>query len=425
MSTTPFQRALFNLMTVSILLYLFLPAAILNALYSYSSPGGALIMKIHPGTYLIVLGFCWLLGRCGCIRLVVQNASAQLWVLQFALVMLFVAFVNVLRFGPAGAAYMVDTLIAAPLALVLLAYLAPQQRHQLTSLILMGLLINSVVAIGEMLLRKNLIPHQNEIGAAYFRASAFFGHPLTGGLMTASVLPLLLLTTWKIGRKAGFVTLYIVAILAFGARGALIAGVSVFSASLLLEMASMLFRKRLPLSLFMLVPWAVIFGSVGLVFLIVGTGFGARIMERGIYDDNASVRVHSFDLLSRLTDEQLWTGIDGAYYQLLLDKYRDVTIIENFWVNLLVAFGIPMFALFAVSFFWFLYGLQKSQSGLMSCAVLSFLVVASTNNSLSTKSAALTVFSVAVYGFRKHPVSPREARPEYYGPFNNKAYRHG
>jgi hypothetical protein len=161
-----------------------------------------------------------------------------------------------------------------------------------------------------------------------------------------------------------------------------------------------LWRGRLRGDVAMAVPWIAMVGIGLFAYLLLETSFGARFMERGLYDDNAAVRVGAFNVLSYLSPEDLWSGIDTTYYEAILNKYPDLEIIENFLINLILSFGIPLFLLFCISFVLFLIGLTKYGATEIKFAIASFLLVASTNNSLSTKSAALTIFALAVYGLR-------------------------
>jgi polysaccharide biosynthesis protein VpsF len=422
MTPTPFQRALYRLLALALLAHVFASGAVLNLLYPYLSPGGSLIGKIHPATYLIALGFCWTTARQG-LQAMLRRNREQLWASQFAGVVLVIGLVNLAKFGAGGAAYLLDTLLAAALAVMLMAHLTPEQRAGLARLLLTALLVNALAAIGEFAVQTNIFPRARE-GGIYFRASGFLGHPLNNGLITAPMLPLLLLAGWRDMRKAVYASIYIVAVLAFGARSALGIGLLSLAAALFLAGVRLTLRGRMPLRLLMAVPWGLAFALASLTVLMLGTSFGTRFIERGLMDENAAVRVNSFNLLSYLSDAQLWSGIDITHYQLLLEKYPDLTIIENFWVNLLVGFGIPVFCAFVASFLWFLHGLQRRQSVLTRLAVVAFVLIASTNNSLSTKSSALVLFAVAATGLRREslpqPASQRangaggtERRPAY------------
>jgi uncharacterized membrane protein len=76
---------------------------------------------------------------------------------------------------------------------------------------------------------------------------------------------------------------------------------------------------------------------------------------------------------------------------------------------MLLSMGTPVFSILVVSIFWFAYSLRKSQPVLMTFAVLIFFLVASTNNSLASKTPALTIFAAAAYGLRRLPQRARKS----------------
>jgi hypothetical protein len=400
------QLALYRVLALAVLSYVFTSGAILNLLYPYTSPGGSLFAKIHPGTYLLGFSVVWLASRTG-IAGILPRDTGHFWAGQFALTVSLIGLINFLKFGPSGAAYILDTLLAPALAVIIMTHLSPEQRVRLAKLVFVVLFINALAAIAEFLVQTNIFPRERE-GGIYFRASGFLGHPLNNGLITAPMLPLLLLTDWRPSRKLIVAGVYVIAILGFGARSALGVGLITLAIAMFLAGCSLISQKRMPLWILTAVPWGLVIALASLTILLLGTNFGTRFVERGVMDENAAVRVNSFNLLSYLTDAQLWNGIDITYYQLLLEKYPDLTIIENFWINLLVNFGIPIFFAFVASLFWFLYGLQRRQPILTTLSALSFLLIASTNNSLSTKSSALIIFVVAAYGMRVERNPQRE-----------------
>jgi hypothetical protein len=388
-----------------------LSGQLLNSIYPYSDPGGMFVGKIHPASFIVLVGVILLVVQQGFVRTIHEYTHRQLWVLQFVGTITLIAIINVIRFGTGGAAYLVDTFLTAAFTLLLVERLLTEERYRIAELILLFVFFNSLLTIAELLFRTNLIPHHNEIGAAYFRAAGVFGHPLTNGLVTAPLLPLLLLTKWSRLKKAVVAAAYMLSILASGARGALIIGVPIFLSALSLGMVEKLWRGRLRSDIGTAIPWAVMMGIGLFAYLLTETSFGARFMERGLHDENATVRINAFNLLSYLSADELWRGIDTSYYQFLISKYPDLEIIENFWINLLVSFGVPIFIIFVVSFTCFFLGLRKGCGVEATLAIVSFMLVASTNNSLSTKCAALTIFVIVAYGLsRPAPYSQLRVR---------------
>ena len=211
-------------------------------------------------------------------------------------------------------------------------------------------------------------------GSPIFDLPLFSANPLANALLTAPMLALVMQTNWALSRKLFIAGSFVVAILAFGARGGLMIGLLTFAIGVVCAGYLLLLKKELALTNLMPVPWVAFLGILIVTVLLFETNFGTRIIERGLADESAESRITSFNILSYLSSEQIWNGIDFSHYQLLLEKYPDLNIIENFWINLLVSFGIPLFVIFVISFLWFIYGLQKNQSILIKLSVLCFFI---------------------------------------------------
>jgi hypothetical protein len=392
----------FRIIAAGIFIRLILSGYITDELFSYSIRGGFPILKIHPGSYLLMATFAALAFAKGAIPFTLARARAEPWVFQFFLITFLVALYELMRFGMSGLAYMVDALIIPPLALLLLHFASPQQRLSLAKLIINFIFFNSLMAIAEFVLKTHFLPAGPLEGADYFRSTAILGHPLANALMTAPLLPLLFLLNWSINRKLLYMTVYIVSILAYGARGAFAIGLTVFAAGMLLSGGALVRRRNLRATTFLIIIFiALLIGAGAIGVLLFGTDFGARIVQRAYLDDSAETRILIFRIFDVLTSDQIWQGLPLWRIEILQQKYDFFKYLENFWVIMLIGMGLPAFCLFAASFLLFIYGLQKSQHMLIRFAALSFILVASTNNSLSTKTPALLMFSLAAYGLRR------------------------
>lgn len=393
---------LFNVIAAGILIRLFLSGYITEDIFNYSSPGGTPILKIHPGSYLLMAAFVTLAATKGVISFTLTRARSEPWVFQFFLITLFIALYELAKFGMSGLAYMVDALIIPPLTLMLLYYAAPKQRLGLTTLILNILFFNSLMAIAEFIVKIHFLPAGPLEGADYFRSTALLGHPLANALMTAPMLPLLFLMNWPVSRKLIYTCIYVISLLAYGARGAFGIGLMVFSIGMLLSGGGLVLHRKLRLTTFLIIIFVVLLISGSVIsVLLFGTDFGARIVQKAYMDESAETRVLIFKIFDVLTFDQLWQGLPLSQVEVLQEKYDFFRYLENFWIIMLIGMGIPSFCVFVVSFLWFCYALQKSQHILMTFSVLSFIAVASTNNSLTTKTPALMVFAVAAYGLRR------------------------
>ena len=394
-----------------LLLYLLLPGDVLDFAYPYSNPGGTPLLKIHPASYLLMLALGVKLMFDHPTAFIASQLKSNGWAAQFFLAVMTIAMIGLLKYGVGGLAYLVDTLAMAAIVIMLLAHISPERRYRISAMVLTVVFINSLVAIAEFLAKTHLLPHGALGGSDYFRATAFFGHPLANALITVPTLPLLFAMPWSGIRKTTYSGAYIVSLLAFGTRGGFAVGTFNLAASLLVYGSILVRRKKIRISTLLLATQFIFLLAGGvLAFLVLGTEFGARLVGRAYIDDSAETRIEIFRIFDFLSFAQIWSGIQQNGVLLLREKYTFFRYLENFWVIMLISMGIPMFVVFSCSLLWFLYGLRSAQNGLLTLAAISFIILASGNNSLSTKTPALTIFAATVYGLRRPRASDDGAR---------------
>lgn len=390
------------MVTAALLIEILLPGHLLDVFYEYSRPGGSPILKIHPGSYFILGVFAVIMAAQEPLLFLRRQAKAQAWVLQFFLMISLISVIELVKFGTSGLAYMVDTLIVPSVMLMLMLNLTPEQRYTLAKLTLTIIFVNSCIAFVEFILKTRFLPNSDFTEAGFFRSSALFGHPLGNTLITAPSLPLIYMTDWSKRRKFVFTCASIISLLCYGARAGFSIGLTSFCLAMFFYGSSQVLRNRLQATTLLLIMLFVALTGIGaLVFIAASTDLGARIFERAYMDDSANTRILIFQVFDLLSPAQLWNGLPLSDILLLQEKYESLQYLENFWISILLALGIPIFILFCSSFLYFLYGLRRGQPYLITFAVVTFIILASTNNSLSTKTPMLTLFTATVYGFRQ------------------------
>jgi polysaccharide biosynthesis protein VpsF len=393
---------IYSLFTACLLAELLLPGHVLDAYYSYARPGGSPILKIHPGTYLILGIFVAFMAAQEPLVFFRRQAKAQAWALQFFLTTVLIAIIELVKFGTSGLAYMLDTLIVASVMIMLMFSLTAEQRYNVSKLILTFIFINSVVAFFEFISKRHFLPNSDFNEFTYFRAGAIFGHPLANTLITAPALPLIFMTDWSNSRKFIFAGACIISLLCYGTRSGFAIGLTSFGIAMLIYSTSLVLRNKLQAtSLMLIIIFVVLSGAGAIIFIATATDLGSRIFERAYVDDSARTRILIFQVFNFITPAQLWNGIPLSDVLILQEKYDALQYLENFWISILLALGIPTFILFCASLLYFFYGLRQGQSYLINIAVITFLILASSSPSLSTKTPMLTLFSVTIYGLRQ------------------------
>ena len=374
---------------VSITLRLVLSNWFLDSFYPYTDEGGAFFQKIHPATYLVLLLFPTVVLLRSPVRFFAEQRRLEFGLLQFFVAIVLIILISLFRFGTSGAAYLVDTFLAAALYGMLALYLDPPQRIRLASVIILIVGANAIIALSEFGLGYHLFEPEKTFG--FFRASALFGHPLANALITASVALIVLKLHWWPSIKFLTIALLFFSLLAFGARAAtatLLLGVSAF-------LAVGAFVSEGPLkNRYLMIPVAYSFLAAlvaSSIYVVFATELGSSISERLFIDNSVEHRYHAASLIQNFSMREIFFGFgpDVMYYA--LDRNPDIQSLENFWVVLLLSLGIPVFLLFGMSFFYLMYFIVRKGNWIDGLIVLMFLFLASTNNSLSSKNAALAV----------------------------------
>jgi len=366
--------------------------------------------KFHFYTYTLLIALVLVTFAVGLVRFVSEQAVAQPGVLQFAAVIVLCAAITILRQGMSGVANMANTMFAAPLAVMLAFYLDENRRLKLTSLIIGFVAVNAAIGVCERIAGVNLFVFPEMGGTEYFRATALMGHPLENAFITSSVAFLVPAMPWSVARKAAVLALMLAGILAFGARSSFAVTLILGAAALLYIAAVALARGKMRVSTLAAAPWFGLLAIGAGAALALGTSLGERIVQLAKIDASAQARIDVFRLFNYLSPGDLLYGVDFAEINFLLKTYKEVAIIENCWIGLLLMLGAILFAVFAVSLLTFLRSIARGRGALAFFAVMAFLVVASTSNSLRTQTASLMIFAVALFGLPAQQKAARSTR---------------
>jgi polysaccharide biosynthesis protein VpsF len=373
----------------------------------YAAPGGNPLIKLHPGTYLIMIGAFMVLmmtrpAGSGLIRLFRATPGLA----GFITLILFCAFYSIVNVGISGAAVYVESYLAAGLLAVVLEVGTERQKRALAWWIIGFTVLSIVISIGESLTQTHLIPvHVGDLTQAElvqdsedFRGAGLFAHPLTAALSTSMATFMLLRMRMNAMCKAGLFTLFLVGLLSFGGRAAL--GTTVIL--LLLATAVVLFRgvvsRDLSIGFVGTIGAAALILPPLLIMLITSTDIGERILTHMYVDDSAEVRSIQWLVLNHLNLHDVLFGVPLDRLNVL--KYQiglgaETTDIENFWLLMFLNLGIMGFAVFLLALGFFLVHLGRVTGHPLGWMLLvGAIMIDSTSNSLGRKSVDL-VFMVA------------------------------
>ena len=409
------RKLAWALLVLGVAAYMLLSAQMLLRLgIPYDAKYGPLIAKMHPGSYCLLLAWLTALGSHGNPLRVLAGQMKQHPLLSCYLAsVVLIFFWVVFRHGGSGAAFIIEALWMPAVAAFALSLFDVSRRRWLVHFVMILLTCNAVLAIGEVLSPARLTPlHTDSEGLSaeeYFRASAFLGHPLHNAMITVALLPTLTIMPWSLaGRLACFVLLFL-SLLAFGGRASLVFGCAIYGFYALVVTARQIFRGRFSYLQLTGGSLAAMLGLTGLVGFVAMTGMGERIFSNLKLDNSASVRLRVWDAFNYLSSDDFWLGIAPAqidHISLRMGLDPNYEAIENFWIYLFMQFGIIGFVPFIIGLGCLVALLWKSATPPMRAAIVVYFLVASTANTLATKTVSLTLLTIAILAgqaFRQNP----------------------
>lgn len=383
---------------------------------NYTAPGGGLVGKLHPGSYLLLLAFLAATLPVNPARYIRALGSTHPAIPIYALVVIGVMLYCTLRFGVSGAAFINETLfVPAILAMTLFALpLAWRRRIFLAALALVAL--DSAIGLAEFATRQRLIPYfiSGQLHVEpQFRATALLGHPLKNATIVATFLCLLpVLEHHRVAAALAGLTMGF-SLLAFGSRLAFGLCGLIAALALVRWYVTGVLRRRfsylvLTGATFLVLALALV-GALAVAFL----GQGSRIFQTLSWDPSAQSRTLVLRAFDHVSGDQLLFGVGPDGIGQILDYLKSYTIltdIENFWVLLMLNFGLLAFLLFVLALAGMLATMLRGASAPVKIASLVFVVMTSSNNSLAVKDSSLSLLIAGVMGAAAYA---RLADPRY------------
>ena len=392
------------LLVAAVAVYIVLSPPALTALgIPYDAPAGSFLVKIHPGTYLLLLSWAVGLASVGHpLTVVLRQLRQEPLVAAYLLCMVAVLFWAVGRHGPSGLAFIIDTLCMPAVALLAMMLHARQRQQQLLLWVMGLLLLNAVIAIGEFALRVRLLPlyagRVDFVEEDFFRSSALFGHPLSNSLKTLALMPAVLLLPWRWPARLATGVVLTLGLLTFGSRAAMV-GLAIYGAAACVPVLWRLVCGRFNYIQIMAGLLGSLLGAALLAGVVAATGLGERIFKNLSWDNSADVRRKSWDVLDYVHGLDAWLGIPVTQIDVIAQRIGidlRYEAIENFWLYLLLLLGWLGFAVFVTGLACLLWRHWRVAAAPMRLALVVYLLVASTANTLAAKSVSLILMSVVI-----------------------------
>jgi O-antigen/teichoic acid export membrane protein len=390
----------------------------------YDAPGGSLLQKIHPATYLSLAA---LIAAAAARRdpllyaadLTRRFPGAAFFVVNWILI---VAYAEVFQHAPA--APLIDSFFCALAALVLYDDLEEGERARLRLLLHGIMFVNACLGLAEFAGHFRLTPFVagGRLIVNDYRSTALLGHPLLNAA-TTSLYALMLFfdadRALKTPLRVALLVVQLAALVAFGGRTALVLTVVTLALGSLRPVAD--FLRGRPFEM----RWALAGALAAPVLLAVvaALAFGGGLdplMERFTDDrGSAEARVVMFDLFGAFSPADLLLGPDPERLASLQNTLGIEYGIENGWLGLLFQYGALMTLFFSLGFFALLYEFWRRSKSYGAVLVALFLIEISSSASISVKSFIFNQFAIlllVVFDWRaaggKPSAAPRIARGE-------------
>ena len=370
---------------------IFLPWEVLDQFEHYTHPGGSFAEKIHIAAYGIFLVSALFLifnpGRAT--RMQAQALRGAVWLAAGvgATILL-----TLLTGRTQGASYLLDSILVAPAAAIVIAQMSPMQLHRLFRSIVILLLLNDMLAFVEYIAHIRFLPYPNS--ESFFRPTALLGHPLINGLLNATAIPFVFLAPWRIAVRMFLATVFFVTCFAVGARAASIAAVAAMMACLWLYLRRLVAARRIDRGML------VVGGAASLVLVaiavgaVVATGLADRLIEYGFSDQSAIARFNIYSVFDFMSVQQILFGMPRPQYEYLASTMFSDKVVESPVVLYTFEFGIVGATIVVAAILRYLWGLGAGKSALLKLGVFVFLLVGSTNTTFSGKSPAMIFVTV-------------------------------
>ena len=260
-------------------------------------------------------------------------------------------------------------------------------------------LVECLISITERMVHRNLLNFSKILtdnigGAEGFRSYGMVGHPLQNALVVSTMMTFFLVSKEKY--KYWYWGTGFLAVLCFEARSSIVANLLILGAYILYLNfdRGRNFYQKLKMNL-LLVSLTLIGGGAA-----ISLGLGSRLMNRGLVDDSsAQVRLDIWKIFDRYSLSDFLFGLDFESVELIMVSMK-LSATENFWIDYLFRFGIIF-----IGFMLFLYynlckelykGYPKHKIWFTTS---TFILIASTNNSLSAYWLPLFIFLFSIVLF--------------------------
>jgi len=381
----------------------------------YNSPGGSIVTKIHPSTYLFVMAL-------GLAVIANPNPVAYMFDLMarclgstFLLVACILLWIFISRFkGDQPASFLIDAIMVAAIIYMLFADVGDRSRLHIARTVHILMFVNCCLSLVEGLSGWRLFPFVlNDREQEWeYRATALLGHPL-GGALATGVYTIILVTVSNVRGlgarwRVPVILLCMAAMPFIGSRVSFLivyaTVATVVGLQFLMFLRGGAITTRVLVLVLLLLPLVVL-----ALFTLYEMGVFDNFLNRFVNDKgSAQSRLELFKLFEDISLRNLLLGyrLISLDTQVRLNGLAEG--IENSWAGHALRFGVVMTAVlwFGIAG-WFVDMLRAAGRGVILPLAYIFLIL-STTVGISGKTNMMSVPAVimlALIGKGREPVS--------------------
>lgn len=298
---------------------------------------------------------------------------------------------------------MTATMMIIPMSLLVLPDWNLSQKkiylyRNLFRLLIVFYVLECSIAIGEVLFRSHVFGLDQlaessidsaRIDTKVFRSYSLHGHPLQNALIVATIMSYVLVSSFKPVYKYSLWMLGFIAILGFNTRSSILGCSAVLVCYTIWQLLYDKSIARYKYQILFLLTIALIVGFI----LLMSGNFGGRLLEMGVIDDSsAAVRIDVWRIFDFYAFSDFLFGMTYENYAFLLTSLG-LYATENFWIDWILLYGIGYLLLNVILLGAIIFRLFRCFSRVQKTVIIgSFILLASTNNSLSTSYMPLVIF---------------------------------
>lgn len=272
--------------------------------------------------------------------------------------------------------------------------------RKLFKLLIVFYVLECGIAIGEVLFHNHVFGLDQleessidsvRIDTKGFRSYSLHGHPLQNALIVATIMSNVLVSSFKPVYKYSLWMLGFIAILGFNTRSSILGSSAVLVCYTIWQLLYDKSIARYKYQILFLLTIALIVGFI----LLMSGNFGGRLLEMGVIDNSsAAVRIDVWRIFDFYALSDFLFGMTYDNYSYLLTSLG-LYATENFWIDWVLLYGICYLLFNVILLGVIIFRLFRCYSGVQKTVVIgSFILLASTNNSLSTGYLPLIFFFV-------------------------------